>query len=188
MAATTRREDGAITGAFACSTEVHSREPDTPQWLRGWAKGTRSAAHQLAVGALMDWSLIAILVVLVVMVIGPFLLAKTGTMRGYLAGVLIFGIVCGVVEQYIAHGPRNGAASLLDFIDLMIRDRKFGFEILGGAVGWASVYMLIATLIVHPWRRRAPGKRPAYVAAGVVLVIFSITSLGGQYARMVSGH
>ena len=69
----------------------------------------------------MDWILIAILVVLVVMVIGPFLLAKTGTMRGYLAGVLIFGIVCGVVEQYLAHGPRNGAASLLDFVKTSLK-------------------------------------------------------------------
>ena len=136
----------------------------------------------------MDWTLIAILVAVVLMVIAPFLLAKTWTMRQYLAGVLIFGIVCGVVEQYIAHGPRNGAASLLDFIQLMIRDPNFGGVILGGAFGVASVYMLIATVIVHPWRRRAPGKRPAYIAATVVLVVFTITSLGSDYSRMVSGH
>ena len=136
----------------------------------------------------MDWTLIAILVAVVLMVIAPFLLAKTWTMGQYLAGVLIFGIVCGVVEQYIAHGPRNGAASLLDFIQLMIRDPNFGGVILGGAFGVASVYMLIATVIVHPWRRRAPGKRPAYIAATVVLVVFTITSLGSDYSRMVSGH
>jgi hypothetical protein len=126
--------------------------------IREWSTGGRA----------LNW-LYAFWVVVAAVVVAPFLLAKTPTMRIFLAGVLAFGIVCGVVEQYIAGGLHLRGTIL---------------EILGGGVGWASIYIVIATAIVQPWRRRPPEKRPAYVACSIVLVVFTIISLGGGYSLL----
>jgi hypothetical protein len=117
-----------------------------------------------------DLILMAIAVVAIAVVITPFLIAKTNTMRSFLAGVLLFGILCGVVEQYIRWGHLNAPIIV----------------ILGGGIGWAAIYLVIATFIVHPWRRRESGKRPAYIACSVVLAIFTITSLGGEYTSQLT--
>jgi hypothetical protein len=102
------------------------------------------------------------IVVLAVLIVGPFALAKAAKMRIYLLGVLLFGVLlCLLLEQISGsiHRPI-----------VVVTART-----LGNAAG----YLLIATAIVHPWRRRENGPAPAYVASTVVIALLAALQLYG---------
>jgi hypothetical protein len=99
-------------------------------------------------------------IVLGVLVVGLFALARTAKMRLYLLGVLLFGVLLCLMLEYLSGSIQRPIAVVT------VR-----------TLGNAAVYLLIATAIVHPWRRRKDGTAPAYVACSVAIALLGAFQL-----------
>ena len=110
---------------------------------------------------MMNWTVVST-IGLAVLIVGPFAIAKTAKMRLYLSGVLLFGVLLCLLLELISgsiHRPL--------------------FEVATRTLGNAAAYLVIATAIVHPWRRRENGKAPAYIASTVVIGLLAALQLYG---------
>jgi hypothetical protein len=87
-------------------------------------------------------------------------------MKWYLGGVFIFGFLFGLVDQLATGGLYKVPAIMI-----------------GKALAPAIIFLLIATLIVRPWKRRDPGKDtpPPYVGSSLTIgVLVAIMLLGSM--------
>lgn len=83
-------------------------------------------------------------------------------MKNFLAAVLLFGFLVSLFQQ------------------LLLGLRPFNAVTIFGALGGGVPYLLIATLILRPWRERRPPDRPPYLAAAVTVGIMACFFLVGS--------